>query len=247
MNIHISETRDQLARAASERAAAALHYAIETQGHARFIAATGNSQLGFLSNLVKEPGIEWQKTVMFHLDEYIGISDTHPASFVRYLREQLTGRVPIGTAYFLPGGAPETQEQIHAVSAAIAAAPIDVAFVGIGENGHLAFNDPPADFTTDEPFIEVELDRTCRTQQVSEGWFPDLNAVPTRALTMSIRQIMKSKQIICSVPDQRKAIAVRDCLSDDAVVSPERPASILRTHGNCHVFLDAESSALLTS
>lgn len=245
MDIHISSTTDEMAKAAAQRAAYALRTAIETQGHARFVAATGNSQLGFLSYLVKEPGIDWAKTTMFHLDEYLGVSENHPASFVGYLRKQLTGQVPIGEAHFLSGDAEDQNEQLRAVSAAISSGPIDVAFVGIGENGHLAFNDPPADFTTDDPYLIVELDHMCRTQQVNEGWFPELSAVPTRAITMSIRQIMKSKQIVCTVPEERKAAAVRDCISDRLPISPERPASILREHSACHVFLDAESAALL--
>jgi glucosamine-6-phosphate deaminase len=245
MDIHVSPTSDQMAKAAAQRAASALRTAIETRGHARFIAATGNSQLDFLSYLVKEPGIEWEKTTMFHLDEYLGVAESHPASFVGYLKRRLTEIVPIGEVHFLLGDAPDHQAQLSAVSRAISAAPIDVAFVGIGENGHLAFNDPPADFETEAPYLIVELDEMCRTQQVNEGWFPDLAAVPSRALTMSIGQIMKSRQIVCTVPDARKAAAVRDCLSDRQPISPDRPASILRNHDACHVFLDAESAALL--
>lgn len=245
MDIHISRTSEEMAKAAAQRAAYALRNAIETQGHARFIAATGNSQLEFLSYLVKEPGIEWKKTTMFHLDEYLGVNESHPASFVGYLRKRLTENVPIGTVHFLSGDAADPQEQLKAISKSIAEAPIDVAFVGIGENGHLAFNDPPANFTTDEPYLIVELDQMCRRQQVNEGWFPDMAEVPAKALTMSIRQIMKSKQIVCTVPDARKATAVRDCLSDRHPVAPERPASILREHDSCHVFLDADSAELL--
>ena len=182
---------------------------------------------------------------MFHLDEYLGIGESHPASFVAYLRERLTERVPIGMAHFIIGDSLDPQKQIQTISAAISSAPIDVAFVGIGENGHLAFNDPPADFTTEQPYLIVELDHVCRTQQVNGGGFPDLTAVPTRAVTMSIRQIMKSKQVVCTVPEERKAAAVRDCLSDRLPVAPQRPASILREHRACHVFLDADSAALL--
>ncbi|MFP4153275.1 MAG: glucosamine-6-phosphate deaminase [Alkalispirochaeta sp.] len=245
MEIHVSATSDEMAKAAARRAASTLRRAIETQGHARFIAATGNSQLEFLSYLVKEPGIDWKKTTMFHLDEYLGVSEEHPASFVGYLKRRLTDLVPVGEVYYLFGDAPDYDAQLTTVSDAIAVAPIDVAFVGIGENGHLAFNDPPADFETERPYIIVDLDEACRMQQVNEGWFPDIASVPTRALSMSIRQIMKSREIVCTVPDARKAIAVRECIGADSPVSPEHPASILQTHPGCHVFLDTASAALL--
>ncbi|MCG8478872.1 MAG: glucosamine-6-phosphate deaminase [Spirochaetales bacterium] len=245
MDIHIAQTPEDMARAAAQRAAHALRTAIEVRGNARFVAATGNSQLLFLEYLTGEPGIDWSKTTMFHLDEYLGLPDDHPASFVGYLRRRLVEKTALSDVHFLRGDAASINTAIRSASDAIASAPIDVAFVGIGENGHLAFNDPPADFETRKPYITVELDGACRTQQVNEGWFPDVETVPTHAVTMSIHQIMQSERIICTVPDRRKATAVRGCLSDRHPVSPDRPASILREHRNCHVFLDEAAASLL--
>ena len=245
MDINVMDSADEMAHAAAQQAATALRVAIEERGEARFIAATGNSQLSFLSYLVEAPGIDWAKTTMFHLDEYLGIDATHPASFVGYLKKRLVDRVPIGRRFFLDGVAPDIETHIAEVSRAIRSAPIDVACIGIGENGHVAFNDPPADFETEHPYIMVDLDQACRTQQVNEGWFPDIASVPSRAITMSVHQIMESRTIVCTVPDRRKAKAVHDCLSDQLDVSPERPASILRRHPACHVYLDKESASLL--
>ena len=245
MEIHILQSSEDTAKAAAGRAADILRTAIETRGRARFIAATGNSQLLFLDYLVREQGIDWSKTTMFHLDEYIGLSERHPASFVGYLRRRLAEKTGLSDMHFLRGDAAPIDTVIRSVSDAIASAAIDVAFVGIGENGHLAFNDPPADFKTRKPYITVELDDACRNQQVNEGWFPDIEAVPTHAVTMSIHQIMQSERIICTIPERRKAAAVRDCLSDRNPVSAEYPASILREHRNCDVFLDEAAASLL--
>ncbi len=213
------------------------------RGRAAFIAATGMSQVGFLNALVATPGIAWEKTAMFHLDEYIGFGPDHPASFRRYLRERLTSRVPIGAVHFVEGDAPDLKRELARLNGLLAATPIDAAFVGIGENGHLAFNDPPADFTTETPFIIVKLDEACRRQQMGEGWFRSLDEVPREAISMSVRQIMKSAHIICTVPERRKAEAVKACLEGE--VSPKFPASILRTHPSCYLFLDRESASLL--
>jgi glucosamine-6-phosphate deaminase len=180
---------------------------------------------------------------MFHLDEYIGLSSEHPASFRRYLRERLTSRVPIGTAHFIAGDAVDLAGEVARLNQLLAATPIDVAFVGIGENGHLAFNDPPADFTTETPYLIVTLDEACRRQQMGEGWFKALEDVPRRAVSMSVRQIMKAAQIICTVPERRKAQAIKNCLEGEA--GPMVPASILRIHPACSLFLDAESASLL--
>ena len=172
------------------------------------------------------PGIDWAKVVFFHLDEYVGLPDTHPASFRRYLRERIVERVHPGAFHFVDGDAPDPVAECRRVGALLAAQPIDVAFVGIGENGHLAFNDPPADFETEEPYLVLALDEACRRQQLGEGWFARLEDVPARAISMSIRQILKSREILAVVPDRRKAPAVRDCL--ELPVSPARPASVLR-------------------
>ncbi len=179
---------------------------------------------------------------MFHLDEYIGLPMTHPASFRRYLLERLIRPAGIRRYHLLDGEA-DPQKVCRQVGAALNAAPIDIAFVGIGENGHLAFNDPPADFETEEPYLVVQLDETCRRQQLGEGWFPRLEDVPRQAISMSVRQILKAKQILCTVPDARKARAVQACLAGE--ISPQAPASALRWHSNVTFLLDRDSAALL--
>jgi len=179
---------------------------------------------------------------MFHLDEYLGIPADHPASFRRYLLERFVRPSGIERYHFLEGDK-DPAEAIRDVGEALRAAPTDCAFVGIGENGHLAFNDPPADFTTREPYLIVELDEACRRQQVGEGWFRTVDDVPDRAISISIRQILDSREIICVVPDARKAEAVARCL--EGPVSPDAPASILQTHPNTTVYLDTASAAFL--
>jgi glucosamine-6-phosphate deaminase len=179
----------------------------------------------------------------FHLDEYLGLPDTHPASFRRYLLDRLLTKVPMGTAHLLDGEA-DPEAVRREVGSRIASAPIDIAFVGIGENAHLAFNDPPADFETTDPYLVVNLDEACRRQQVGEGWFPDIDAVPAQALSMSVRQIMATREILCIVPDARKAEAVRASL--EGPVTPDVPASILQTHPNVTFFLDRFSAARLS-
>jgi len=243
MEIEILENKQAVGRAAAVHAAERLRAAIREKGAARFIAATGASQFEFLEALVALPGIDWAKCEMFHLDEYIGLSADHPASFRRYLRERLTGRVPVGKAHWIEGEAPEAEAECRRLGAIILQAPVDAAFVGIGENGHLAFNDPPADFETEQPYIVLKLDEACRRQQLGEGWFGALADVPARAISMSIRQIMKARSIVCTVPDLRKAQAVKDCLGGE--VSNLHPASILQRHGDTRVFLDPDSASLL--
>jgi glucosamine-6-phosphate deaminase len=243
MDIRIFDTKEELGQAAADRARAAIGEAIARSGEARVIAATGASQFEFLDALTAARGIDWGRVEMFHLDEYVGLPDTHPASFRRYLRERIVERVEPRLFHFLAGDAPDPAAECRRVGALFARAPIDVAFVGIGENGHLAFNDPPADFETEEPYLVVELDEACRRQQLGEGWFPGLADVPRRAISMSIRQILKSREILCVVPDARKAKAVRDCLEGD--VSPHHPSSILQTHPATTVYLDRDSAALL--
>jgi glucosamine-6-phosphate deaminase len=243
VQIRTFPTKQEMAAAAADQAAATLRDAIARQGRAHVIAATGASQFEFLDALVRAPDIDWSRTVFFHLDEYVGIPATHPASFRRYLRERLADRVHPGAFHFIEGDAPDPQAECRRVGALLSRQPIDVAFVGIGENGHLAFNDPPADFETEEPYLVVQLDEACRKQQMGEGWFEKLEDVPRRAISISIRQLLKSREILCVVPDARKAMAVRDCLEGE--VSPMHPASILQTHARTTVFLDADSAALL--
>jgi glucosamine-6-phosphate deaminase len=233
----------EMARVAAEQASAILRQTIQAQGKARLIAATGASQFEFLEVLTSLPGIEWPKVEMFHLDEYIGLPASHPASFRRFLRERLIEKAGI-KKYFLLDGEQDLAEVIRRAGQALLSAPIDVAFVGIGENGHLAFNDPPADFETEEPYIVVNLDEACRRQQLGEGWFASLADVPQRAISMSVRQILKAKKILCIVPDSRKAEAVKACLEGE--ISPLAPASILRTHPDTIVYLDPQSATLLS-
>jgi len=238
-----AKTKKETSKAAAKAASTKLQEAISANGHARFIVATGASQFDFLSALTANASIDWTKTTMFHLDEYIGISDTHPASFCKYLQERLVDVVQPGTVHFLNGEADNPQFESDRLNQIISQHQIDVAFVGIGENGHLAFNDPPADFETEDPYIVVELDEACRLQQVGEGWFNGLDDVPTHAISMSIRQIMKAQTIICTVPDERKAEAVRNCLHGE--ITPMHPASILQEHQDCTVYLDSGSASLL--
>ena len=242
MVIKCFDDKREMAKMAAEQAASILREAIQKQGNARLIAATGAAQFDFLEVLTNLPGIEWPQVEMFHLDEYIGMPESHPASFRRFLKERLINKTGI-TKHHLLNGEEDPASVIQDTGAALSAAPIDVAFVGIGENGHLAFNDPPADFETEEPYLIVNLDEACRRQQLGEGWFATLEDVPRRALSMSIRQILKARQIICFVPDARKANAVKACF--DGEITPMAPASILRTHANTTVYLDKYSAALL--
>lgn len=238
VNLRIFPNKIALGEAAAARAAAAIQKAVAERATARIIAATGASQFEFLDALVRMPGIPWKKVEMFHLDEYVGIGSDHPASFRKYLRERLIEPAGIATAHLLDSS------NYRAIGEKLIAAPVDIAFVGIGENGHLAFNDPPADFDTEEPYLIVQLDAACRRQQVGEGWFSGINDVPREAISMSIRQILKAREILCIVPDARKARAVKDCV--EGPVSPMAPASILRTHRNTTTFLDRDSAALLS-
>ncbi len=243
MIVKIFDDKKALAKAAADRAAAAIIETLAARGNARIIAATGASQFEFLDALTSRRDIDWPHVEMFHLDEYIGLPADHLASFRKYLRERLIEKSGI-TQFHLLDGESDPAATIAQVGLALNSAPIDVAYVGIGENGHLAFNDPPADFETDAPYLIVELDEACRRQQLGEGWFAALADVPRRAISMSIRQILKASEILVIVPDARKAQAVRDCLVGE--ITPLHPASILRRHANTTVFLDRDSSALLS-
>ena len=231
-----------LGRAAAAQAAAGIRAAIDRHGRARILAATGASQFEFLDALTAAPGVDWPRVEMFHLDEYVGLPIHHPASFRRYLRERLVDKTGI-TQYHWLDGEGDPQQTIRRVGEALSAATVDVAFVGIGENGHLAFNDPPADFETEAPYLLVNLDEACRRQQVGEGWFADLSQVPRQAISISVRQILKAGEVLCVAPEARKASAARAALEGE--ISPWVPASILRTHPNTTLFLDRDSAALL--
>ncbi len=243
MEKNVLETPELMGNAAGILAAKSIKNALERQGFANIILATGTSQFHTLQTLIESSDIDWSKVTMFHLDEYIGIPITHPASFRKYLTERFITQVPALNAAHLIDGENDPHTECRRLGDLIRTVTIDVALVGIGENGHLAFNDPPADFETEEPYIVVDLDEACRQQQFGEGWFPSLDAVPKQAISMSIRQIMKSKQIICSVPDERKAVAVRDCLQKP--ISNQHPAGILREHPNCSLYLDRAAASLL--
>ena len=241
MTIKISENKEALGKAAAVKGAELIRRAITLKGEATIIVATGASQFEILEALT---GIKlnWSRVTAFHLDEYIGLPDTHPASFRRYLKERFADKVPLKQFHYIDGELDPAKE-CKRVGELILARQVDVAFIGIGENGHLAFNDPPADFETEEPYIVVKLDRACRQQQFGEGWFPTLEEVPDTAISMSVKQIMKSANLICSVPDKRKAEAVKNVL--EGKVTPEVPASVLKTHPAVHLYLDKGSTSLL--
>ena len=244
MTISISQNPKELGNVAGAVAAELIRNAIAAKGAAHIILATGASQFETINQLIAEKDIDWSKVVMFHLDEYIGITVTHPASFRKYLQERFLQKVPPLKAAYLISGEGDPAAECKRIGDLISRHPIDVAMVGIGENGHLAFNDPPADFDTETPYIVVELDEPCRKQQLGEGWFASLEDVPHLAISMSIRQIMKSTCIICSVPDSRKATAVKNTLEQP--VSNLYPASILRSHRDCRFYLDKYSAELLS-
>lgn len=245
MDIVIAPNKDSLGQRAAHDGAAIIRRTIETQGKACIIVATGASQLEMLNALVAEPDIAWNKVTAFHLDEYVGLPITHPASFRLYMWKRFVSRLPLPLVDFhYIHGDRDPQGECHRLNALISRQVVDVAFVGIGENGHLAFNDPPADFETTEPYLVVNLDEDCRRQQLGEGWFPTLADVPRQAISMSVRQIMKSQAIICSVPDQRKAKAVAACL--EGPVTPTAPASILQRHEAAAIYLDPPAASLLT-
>jgi glucosamine-6-phosphate deaminase len=237
-------TPQDLGNAAGHAASKLIRKAISERGHCNIILATGTSQFATLQKLAEEE-IDWRKVVMFHLDEYIGLPATHPASFRKYLKDRFLSVVPPLKAVHLINGEFDPVTECDRLNSLISAHPIDVALVGIGENCHLAFNDPPADLETEEPYIIVSLDEACKKQQMGEGWFKTMGDVPTRAISMSIRQILKSKHIICSVPDGRKAEAVRKTF--EKPVSNLRPASALQGHTSCTIYLDRESASLLTT
>jgi glucosamine-6-phosphate deaminase len=243
VRVSIHKNEEKAARAAAAEAAAQLRQVIARQGRATFMAATGASQIEFLRVLTNEPGIDWSRTTMYHLDEYVGLPESHPASFRRYLSQRLINRVQPGTVHLIRGDAEDPEAECDRLGALLKEDQLDIAFVGIGENGHLAFNDPPADFETDTPFIVVELDDECRSQQVHDGWFGTLAEVPRRAITVTIRQILESECIVCTVPEARKAKAVKCTL--EGPITPSCPASALRTHSDTHVFLDSGSASLL--
>ena len=244
MTIKITQNPLELGKTAGAAAAQIIRETIELNGEASIILATGTSQFETLNQLMSEKNIDWRKVIMFHLDEYIGLPVSHPASFRKYLLERFLSKIPALKASYLVNGETDPKAECARLGDLITQHPVDVALVGIGENGHLAFNDPPADFETEQPYIIVELDDACRIQQMGEGWFRSVEEVPRYAISMSVKQILKSKHIICSVPDARKAIAVKNTVEQP--VSNLYPASILQLHSHCVCYLDKSSAFLLS-
>ncbi len=245
MKVVIAKDREEMGKNAAAHAANLLRTALREAGEATILVATGASQFTVLSNLVAEPDVDWSRVTGFHLDEYLGLPISHSASFRGYLKERFVDRVPLRAFHYINGERIPAESECERLADLIRQRTVDVALVGIGENGHLAFNDPPADFETDVPYLIVELDEACRKQQWGEGWFPTLEQVPTRAISMSIQQILRSREIICSVPDQRKAVAVAASLQGP--VTPNVPASILQRHSATTVYLDPPAAELLRS
>jgi glucosamine-6-phosphate deaminase len=243
MLLKVFPDKSSLSRAAAEQAANAIRIAIKKQGHARIVAATAASQIEFLDFLTKAPEIDWSKVEVFHLDEYIGLPVTHPGSFRKMLLEQLVQKTGVRKYHLLDGDAADPAAVARRVGKELSSGPVDIAFLGIGENGHLAFNDPPADFEIDQPYIVVELDEACRQQQVGEAWFANISQVPKQALSMSVKQVLKAKEILAVVPDKRKAAAIKACFAGN--ITPQAPASILRTHPNATIYLDTNSASML--
>jgi glucosamine-6-phosphate deaminase len=240
MKLLVHPDAEAAAAAAAETAAGLLREAIARRGAAAFVAASGVSHVGVLARLVAAPGIAWERTTMFHLDEYLGLSADHPGSLRRYLRERLTSRVPVGTAHFIEGDVADPAAEVTRLNRLLAATPIDLALLGIGDNAHLAFNDPPADFGTDAPYVLVDVAEASRRQQVERGWFASLAAVPRRAISMSIRQITKAGALVAVAFGRGKAPAVRVTLT--AEIGPAVPASVLRRHPRSWLFLDREAA-----
>ena len=236
MEIRLCETPAALGTSAARHTAFLLNQAICEHGAARLLLSTGASQFDTLAALVEAP-VEWEKVEMFHLDEYVGIAPDHPASFQKYLRERFVERVPLKKAHFVDGD----PGSIARLTQEIRSAPVDVGLIGVGENTHIAFNDPPADFDTDEAYILVELDETCKRQQCGEGWFDAVEHVPAQALSMTVRQIMRCRHIVSCVPYGVKAKAVRRMLTES--VNNLTPATMLRRHPNMVLYVDRDSFA----
>lgn len=244
IDTQILADKTALGRAAAACGAAAISKAISARGTANIVVATGASQFETLAALVADTSVDWSRVTAFHLDEYIGLTEAHPASFRRYLKARFTAHLPaLGRFRFVDGDAADLDAELAALDAELKSHPIDVMFAGIGENAHLAFNDPPADFSATEAFRVVALDDRCRQQQFGEGWFDSFDAVPKTAISMTVPQIMKSALVVLAVPDKRKAEAVRATL--EGPVTPQVPASILQQHPDCHLFLDPDSASLL--
>ena len=244
MEVRIFGTKGEMGAAAAAAGADRIRVALAGGGEARIVMASAASQFEVVEALTVAPGIAWERVTLFHLDEYIGLSSTHPASFGKFLRDRFIAKLPRGLKEFHAiEGEQEAVPECARIGELLAERAPEVAFIGVGENGHIAFNDPPANFETKAPYLVVELDEICRQQQVGEGWFPNLEAVPTHAMSMSVRQIMKAGRIVCTVPDERKADAVQKAVGE--MVNPEMPATILQEHNDCLLFLDETAASRL--
>ncbi|MCC7476089.1 MAG: glucosamine-6-phosphate deaminase [Pirellulales bacterium] len=244
MNIEIMADKASMGKLAAGKGASAIREALAERGEANIIVATGASQFEMLSALVAEPNIAWNRVTGFHLDEYVGLPLSHPASFRGYLWQRFVSQLPLPLrAFHFLDGEGDAEAECRRVGEILRHHPIDVAFVGIGENGHLAFNDPPADFETETPYLVVQLDEACRRQQLGEGWFPTFADVPKQAISMSVKQIMKSRNVVCTVPDERKAEAVKNTI--EGPVTNLVPASILQRHERCSMYLDKPAASKL--
>lgn len=241
MKIDISENAREVGEKAAALSAEILNDAIKRQGYARLVLSTGASQFETLEGLVKKE-IEWSKVEVFHLDEYVGLSETHPASFRKYIRERFAAFVSLKELNLVNGNG-DIEKNIAELTEKLREKPVDLALIGIGENAHVAFNDPPADFENPNAYIVVNLDEKCRKQQVGEGWFDSVDEVPKQAISMTVPQIMQSKVIISSVPHKVKAQAIQATMTND--LTPEVPATILKQHKQWYLFLDSESASLM--
>ena len=241
MKIRVCKNPEALGQAAARKCAEILNKCISEKGYARVIIATGSSQFETQAALVKHD-IDWSKIEMFHLDEYVGLPETHPASFRKYLKERFISKVNL-KAYHLVNGDGDVLEHIKELTKELRKDDIDLTLMGIGENGHIAFNDPPADFDTKEAFIVVDLDEACKKQQVGEGWFGSVDEVPKQAISMTVHQIMQSKEIVVCVPHKVKAAAVKNTLENK--VTNMIPATMLKMHGDVTLYLDENSASLI--
>jgi glucosamine-6-phosphate deaminase len=245
VRIQVHADKPALGKAAAEEGAAAMRSAIAANGQCTVVLATGSSQFEMLETLTSSD-IDWSRVTAFHLDEYVGLSADHPASFRRYLRERVLDRVPaMGEFVMVEGDAPDLAAEVARLNRKLSGRAVDVCFAGIGENCHLAFNDPPADFEVRDPYIVVELDDACRRQQHGEGWFERMEDVPSKAISMSIRQIMSSRKLIVSVADERKKAAVDHAVNGP--VSPDYPASIIQEHADASLHVDTVAAGTIRS
>jgi glucosamine-6-phosphate deaminase len=241
--VHVFESNETLGQRAADDVADVLTHVVAERGHASIILATGNSQLTFFKALRVKTGLPWDRIFVFHMDEYLGMSDHHPASFARYIREKLADFVNPKTFYPMRGDASDIGAELKRYADLLARHPADVCVLGIGENGHLAFNDPPADLETDRVIHIVDLDQKCRMQQVGEGHFPTLDDVPKQAISLTVPALLAAKRVLAVVPEARKAGAVKAAL--EGPLTPDCPASILRTRPHVTMYLDKDSAALL--